>query len=110
MIKRNYAVDYLKCAAIILILITHSISDATRQLILGPFWIAMAVPVFMIISGFNFTASCERRKILSIRAWFTKENIIPKLKRILVPYTIVYILEILIIAISGKTKAGGGVQ
>ncbi|WP_195268589.1 acyltransferase family protein [Eubacterium sp. 1001713B170207_170306_E7] len=108
--KKNYAVSYLKCIAIILVLITHSISPTSEQRIGGPFWIAMAVPIFLIISGFNFTASCENKKIFATREWFRHNNLLPKLKRILLPYSAVYVLEIFLIYISKKLELTKGIM
>lgn len=66
--ERNYAADILKGIGIVFVVITHfSWSSTERRIYLFPFWIDMAVPVFMIISGFAHSASFEKRHIEKIR-------------------------------------------
>lgn len=63
-IKRNHAADILKGICIVCIVITHfSWSDTERRMFLFPFWIDMAVPVFMVISGYTHSISFEKRHI-----------------------------------------------
>ncbi|MDN6196053.1 MAG: acyltransferase family protein, partial [Atopostipes suicloacalis] len=52
---RIQSIDYLKAFAIVLVILTHALTKTQRLKIAGPFWISMAVPIFMIISGFTNT-------------------------------------------------------
>lgn len=61
-LNRNRNLDFLKGLMIILVIITHS-SFAVSHRDNSPFFpivVDMAVPVFMIISGFVNTASGEK--------------------------------------------------
>lgn len=65
--KRNTFLDIIKAFCILFVIITHdTISEETRQRFLFNFWIDMAVPLFMIISGYVYAASFERNKISEI--------------------------------------------
>ena len=56
--KRNQFIDVLKGICIIFVIITHyNWSNAARLKYFFPFWIDMAVPIFMIISGYE-NANC----------------------------------------------------
>ena len=97
---RNKYIDYLKAVAIIFVIITHNEIDfQTRINILTPLWISMAVPIFMVISGMNFSASVSRSQISSIRGWYTVKNLVPRFKRILIPYLLVVVAEVLYLII-----------
>lgn len=91
--NRLVAIDYLKAVAIVLVIITHSISQETRLKYYGPFWIDMAVPIFMIISGFTYSMSADRHQIKTLHQWFCWKAIAPKLQRIALPYFITIIIE-----------------
>lgn len=57
--KRLVAIDYMKAIAIMLVVITHTyqVRGTYKSLLLigRPFWIDMAVPIFMILSGFTYS-------------------------------------------------------
>ena len=58
---RNSLIDYLKAICVIFVCYTHCIhSESFRQLFIFPYFIAMAVPIFMLISGLNFSNSQKR--------------------------------------------------
>lgn len=53
--KRETGIDILKIICMCFIVITHcSWSEEQRQSLLFLFWIDMAVPVLMIITGYNY--------------------------------------------------------
>ncbi len=99
--KRIEFLDYLKAICVIMVIITHYDWEDKSS----PFFIMlinMAVPVFMIISGYNFAMSNRRKtggKLKKMYAW----NIIkPKLIRFLVPFFAVCFIEIGILYIEDK--------
>ena len=88
------SLDYLKAICILFVIITHAaLVDRLRTEFLFPFWIDMAVPIFMIISGFVYSMSAERKHITRIPDWFNLNIFKPKFMRILTPFVIVYIIE-----------------
>ncbi len=92
--QRIMAIDYLKAIAIILVILTHAMSKVQRLKVGGPFWISMAVPIFMIISGFTNSMSADRKNIESLSQSFKVEELLTKLSRILLPYLIIVFVEL----------------
>ena len=94
--KRNHIVDILKGICIMCVIITHFNWQYDDRLILVfPFFINMAVPVFMIISGYVYTISFEKRGISAIGQAYQIDYLIDKLLRYTIPFIILYILELL---------------
>lgn len=92
--QRIMAIDYLKGIAVILVILTHALSKNQRLKIAGPFWISMAVPIFMTLSGFTNTLSANKNKITSFKQYFRKEQFVPKLVRIVWPYSLIILFEL----------------
>lgn len=92
--NRLHSVDLLKGVLIIFVIITHiTWSDSDRLYFLFPFWIDMAVPGFMIISGFVYTKSLRKRHIICLNEIFTFQYIVKNLIRYTIPFLIVFIIE-----------------
>ena len=84
-LNRNRNLDFLKGLMIILVIITHS-SFAVSHRDNSPFFsivVDMAVPVFMIISGFVNTASGEK---WNGKVFYDKDRLLKKLLRIALPF------------------------
>jgi peptidoglycan/LPS O-acetylase OafA/YrhL len=92
--NRLMAIDYLKAAAIIFVILDHILSKRMTENIWGPFWIDMAVPIFMILSGFTYSMSADRHGISSIREYFNWKPMSAKLSRLLFPYAVTVALEV----------------
>lgn len=91
---RNSALDILKGICILCVIITHlEWTDAQRLRFAFPFWISMAVPVFLIITGYLYALSFERRGIHSFRAAYSPSNIIPKVIRYTFPFLFIFVAE-----------------
>ena len=95
MTKRNPFLDIVKAACILFVIITHDkISESFRLKTLFPFWINMAVPMFMIISGYVYAISFERNKISEIHEAYALNFIMPKFIRYTVPFILAYLVEL----------------
>ena len=66
----------------------------SRKNLLFPFWIDMAVPFFFIISGYMYSLSVDKRELKNIRDWFRSRNFTDKFLRILIPFIIIFIVEL----------------
>ncbi len=95
--KRIEFLDYLKAICVIMVIVTHyDWADKT-----SPFFtmlINMAVPVFMIVSGYNFAMSnCKKAegKLGKMYGW---SMIKPKLIRFLVPFFSICLIEMVLLA------------
>ena len=102
--ERNHFIDLAKGLAIILVLFNHY--EWQENSLLNThlyYWlITMAVPVFMLCTGYVTAASFERKNISFDNAR-TKEHIIPKLVRYTMPFLWFYIAETIFAFISLKT-------
>ena len=96
MVKRMNLIDVIKGIMIVFVIITHfhfAYPDDYRRF--GFFYyIDMAMPVFMIISGYLTTLSFERNRIDNIKKAWSVKYIVPKLLRFIIPFTIMYIIEL----------------
>lgn len=93
---RIVAIDYLKGVAAILVIITHALTKKQRLKIAGPFWISMAVPIFMILSGFTNALAADKVGLYSLKELYQKEKLSREMSRVLYPYFIIVTIEYLI--------------
>ena len=93
--RRNHFIDILKGICIIFVIISHFSWTAEERLkYLFPFWIDMAVPVFMIISGYVYSFSYKRNSINRLEDAYLMKNTLSKIVRYTVPFIITYSIEI----------------
>lgn len=97
--ERNYVIDILKFLAILAVVYTHSRHNNIFDLYLGDFLISSAVPIFMVITGYNYAQSTSKRKIELIGQYYTKENLKNKFMRILPAYLFIALLQFVIILV-----------
>lgn len=103
--QRNHFLDVLKGICIIFIIITHFSWTAEERLIfLFPFWIDMAVPIFMIISGYAYSLSYTKKSINCIEKAYELGNIVNKMIRYTIPYIIAFIIEQIAFVLMGITS------
>ena len=63
--NRNHFIDLLKGICIVFVIVTHfNWSDDEKLTYYFPYWLNMAVPLFMIISGYVYAFSYRKNKIL----------------------------------------------
>ena len=98
--ERNLYIDILKVMAIVLIVITHDPwSVEHKKLLIFPMLIDMAVPIFMIVSGYNYANGMHN----SLKDEYKAAGIWKRLKRILVPFLLVFAgMVMLLIFIKNK--------
>ena len=91
---RYRQLDAIKGICIVFILVAHyNWSEGERLLFLFPFWINMAVPAFMVISGFVYTKSYLKKEIVNFEGMYKKTILIEKIVRYTFPFFLVYIVE-----------------
>lgn len=99
--QRIEFLDYMKAICVIMVIITHyEWSDKST-----PFFtmlINMAVPVFMIVSGYNFAMSNRKKADGSLRKMYAWNMIKPKLIRFLIPFFTVCLIEIVLLYMEDK--------
>lgn len=107
--KRNRTIDFLKGISILLVLITHYAWTAEqRSIILFPYLIDMAVPVFMIISGYVGALSFRNHEVNTFSDAYMATSIARKVIRYSVPFLIIVLWQIfdpnVVINVSGKLE------
>lgn len=86
----------MKALAIIFVVITHnSIEITIRKSLLFPFWISMAVPIFIIISGTNYSGLIEKYSINSFIGWFKPRIFSSFLLRVVLPFLPIFYFEVM---------------
>lgn len=86
--ERVWLIDYIKALAIILVITNHSLKEAARDTWVFYFIVRMAVPMFVLISGFNYTASIER--MASPFLWYKWERLLKKMTTYIAPMIAVF--------------------
>ncbi|NCC87308.1 MAG: hypothetical protein EOM05_05505 [Clostridia bacterium] len=94
---RLWNFDYLKFFCVLWVILTHSdFTDDQREMFLFPYMIDMAVPIFMIITGYMSSLSIEKRQIKITRQYFTSGTALRKIQAVLLPFVFAYVLEVFI--------------
>lgn len=103
--QRNRIVDVLKGLLILFVLITHTwITPETRLKFLFPFWIDMAVPAFMLLSGYVSALSLKRVGDHAVSYSYLPKTLCRKLLRFVVPFTIAFVADRILICIFGPKQ------
>ncbi|MBR4173947.1 MAG: acyltransferase [Lachnospiraceae bacterium] len=93
--NRNRTLDVIKGIAILLVLYTHyEWTKEQRQFFVFPYIVDMAIPVFMIISGYTYSLSFERHGIKNFGDAYKLKNLAGKIIRYTVPFLILVVWEI----------------
>lgn len=105
--KRESTIDVLKGIAVLFVVITHFPWSVQERLsYLFPFWIPMAVPVFVIISGYVMAMSFERRQI-TLRIAYSPGFILSRIISLYIPYLLAFVLLIVFNLLFGKADNPG---
>lgn len=93
--KRIAIIDYLKAFSIIMVICTHYGWDNDR-FPLYVFVIIPAVPIFLMLSGYNSAMSFSRYPSDHLRDLYNPRKLYQKLNTIFVPYTFLYLADVLL--------------
>lgn len=100
--------DVYKGIAILFVIVTHHAwTLAQRKALLFPFWIDMAVPVFMVITGY-LSAMVFQKRSQDLGAAYGPRQIIGKWLRFVFPFIAVFLLQVLVRMSMGKTVTIAG--
>lgn len=100
--------DVYKGVCILFVIVTHyAWTLAQRKALLFPFWIDMAVPVFMVITGY-LSAMAFQKQNQSLGMAYRLGQIIGKWLRFVIPFIGVFILEVLVRMAMGRTVTFAG--
>ena len=93
-LNRNHFIDVLKGICIIFVVFTHASWTTEQNLkLLFPFWIDMAVPFFMLVSGYVYTKSFQKNEIETLDSAYNKKYLLKNLIRYTIPYLIAFLID-----------------
>ncbi|TFG17671.1 MAG: acyltransferase [Promethearchaeota archaeon] len=106
--ERFWQIDVLKVIAMLLVIMDHSTSHAELRTIGSPLWERIAIPIFMVVLGFNWARSLKKNKHLPYSELFSwryywKNKVI----HFLLPYSFIYVLSGILILIKDPTVSVG---
>ncbi|SOC38213.1 acyltransferase family protein [Salinicoccus kekensis] len=94
--KRNYNIDIIKGLAIIAVILIHSLPDEMLLAILSPFYIWQAVPVFILLAGYNTAQSFQRRGYVSLNQFYNISFLYKKFERLVYPFLFIWAIQVII--------------
>lgn len=98
--KHYHSIDLVKGILILFVVVTHyAWQDNERLYLLFPFWIDMAVPLFMVISGFVYSKSFQKNNIITIDKAYTIDSVLGKIIRYTIPLVIVFLAEEIVFSV-----------
>ena len=100
--KRNLNIDFMKTIAILSVILIHMTSTSQELALLAPLHYLLAMPIFMIISGFNSAKSYSYKNYSNVKEYYDWQKLFKKIIKLWIPYSIVFIIQLLIIFISGN--------
>lgn len=94
--KRAHNIDVLKGICMIMVIFSHyPWTMQERDTLLFPFWIDMAVPIFMVISGYIHAKTYEKYGANSLQEVYSSKLIVKSLIRYTLPYLFIYVLQVI---------------
>ncbi len=94
--KRNYNIDIIKGLAIIAVILIHSVPDEILLAVLSPFYIWQAVPVFLLLAGYNTAQSFQRRGYISLDQFYNIPFLYKKVERLIYPFLFIWVIQVII--------------
>lgn len=102
---RYSSIDFIKGISILFVIITHyAWQDTERRNLLFPLWIDMAVPIFMIVSGFVHTRSYQKSNIDTIDKAYTVGSIARKVFKYTFPFVIAFLIGEIMFALFDSSR------
>lgn len=93
-LNRNHFIDVLKGICIIFVVFTHASWTPEQNLkLLFPFWIDMAVPFFMLVTGYVYTKSFQKNGIETLDSAYNKKYLLKNFIRYTIPYFIAFAID-----------------
>ena len=96
------AIDRIKLIAIIAVILLHAIPETWLYRLLAQFHIWQAVPLFMMLAGVTASFSELRRSTQSPPTPLDALDLLRRMRRIVIPFTIVWAIQVSIIAAFGS--------
>ncbi|MHA2118308.1 MAG: acyltransferase family protein, partial [Candidatus Thorarchaeota archaeon] len=88
---KYWQIDALKAFAIALVVLDHSLTWDLKSLIGGVFWERTAIPIFMIVMGFNIGLSFKDKGSTTLRELYSRAYFKNKIERYVFPFILLYL-------------------
>ncbi len=90
-------IDILKGLAIISVILIHTFTNSFLLLFGAPFYVWQAVPVFLLLAAFNNGYALSSLRKVTLAECYDLSILFRRLKRLVVPYLVVWIIQLLIV-------------
>ena len=89
-------VDILKAICILFVIVDHTIPWTNRWMYYNTFWERVAIPIFLILMGFNIYHSLDKPGNVKLKDYYSKKYWSHRFWRILFPFLMYYVITTLI--------------
>jgi peptidoglycan/LPS O-acetylase OafA/YrhL len=96
---RVFQIDIIKGLAIMSVIILHTVPTSFLLKSLSPIHIWQAVPIFMILAGYNGATSLSKKQNKNIKELYNLKAIKNKIVKIIRPFVYIYLLQLFIMVI-----------
>lgn len=94
--ERNYFLDLLKIICILGVIFIHVPHDRSIDKFFGAsFWIYWSVPLFMVISGYTWSLSYQKRNIVSIKDGYNIKVLLNRFLSLFIPFIIMFMFVLI---------------
>ena len=109
--ERKPFIDAVKGFAIICVILTHyRWGEYRRNVLLFPFWVHMAVPIFIMVTAYLTAVSYEKRKV-PISRCYSPDEILRKFLRYTEPFMVMFLVQLVIeICVNGGVTLGSALS
>lgn len=104
--ERITQIDLLKGLAMISVILIHSWNPAMRLDLGAPFYLELAVPMFILIAGYTSAYAFIRYHADSLTTCYDRQLLVRRIRRILEPYTLMWIVQIVLIIVILQQNMG----
>jgi hypothetical protein len=92
--SNNYfQVDIMKTWMIFLVILDHSTTHGFLGQYGSALWERIAIPGFIVVMGFNLGISFNEKGITTLKEAYSKEYFVSRMKRYIIPYIILYLIQ-----------------
>lgn len=88
-----FQIDFMKCFMMVLVILDHATTHSYMLQFYSPLWQRIAIPLFLVIMGFNMGVSFKRKGFdnKSLKEMYSKKYFKSKLQRYIIPYVVIYL-------------------
>lgn len=95
--QRNTGIDVLKGLSIVSVILLHTYNSEFLLKSGAPFHIWQAVPIFIILQGYNNTNSYLKKEFQNLSEFYEWSYLKKKFQRLLLPYLIFFVFQLIVL-------------